>query len=83
MSFKEESEHLGLDQESGKWPAPEGDGEQKMFPESQNNRTKVERRVMMNKIVSARYLLKKKGGITTGNCKLILRQGHTIWSIMT
>ena len=28
VSYKEESEHLGLDQESGKWPTPEGDGEQ-------------------------------------------------------
>ena len=28
MSFKEEVEHLGLDQESGEWPQPGRDGEE-------------------------------------------------------
>ena len=28
MSFKEEAEHLGLDQESGEWPKPKRDGEE-------------------------------------------------------
>ena len=28
VSFKEEVEHLGLDQESGEWPKPEGDVEE-------------------------------------------------------
>ena len=32
VSFKEEDEHLGLDQESGVWPKPEKDGEEKNFP---------------------------------------------------
>ena len=28
MSFKEEAEHLGLDQESEEWPKPEKDGDE-------------------------------------------------------
>ena len=32
VSFKEEVEHLGLDQESGEWQPPEMDGEEKICP---------------------------------------------------
>ena len=31
VSFKEEVEHLGLDQESGEWPQPGRDGEEENF----------------------------------------------------
>ena len=31
VSFKEEVEHLGLDQKYGEWQPPEGDGEEENF----------------------------------------------------
>ena len=53
VSFKEDVEHFGLDQESEECQPPERDGEEENLSGESGGRTKVQRRVMMNKIVSA------------------------------
>ena len=52
-TFKEKVEHLGIDQEPGERPTPERDAEEENLSGRKKNGTKVHRRVMMSKIVSA------------------------------
>ena len=53
MSFKEEAEHLGLDQESGEWPKPERDGEEENWSGELEEWDDGRRRMMASKTVFA------------------------------
>ena len=53
LSFKEEAEHLGLDQESGEWPKPERDGEEENWSGELEERDDGRRRMMASKTVFA------------------------------
>ena len=49
MSFKEEAEHLGLDQEFGKWPKIEGDCEEENLSVESEEWEDDSERVLMTK----------------------------------
>ena len=53
VSFKEEAEHLRLDQESEEWPKTEWDSEERIFPGSRKNARMTQRRVVMTNTVFA------------------------------
>ena len=82
VPFKEEIEHLGLDQESGEWQPPERDGEEENLSGDSEEWDEGSEK-SADEQDSLCMILTEEGGITTGNSRLILRQRHTTWSIMT
>ena len=60
VTFSEEAEHLGLDQESGEWPTSEEDAEEEKSSGSPMNGKKTQRGAAMTKIVYAWYWQKRK-----------------------
>ena len=53
VAFKEETELLGLEQESGEWPTVEQDAEEKKLSGGVESGMKIRRRAAMTKIVYA------------------------------
>ena len=80
VSFKEE---VGLDQESGEWQPPERDVEEENLSRESEEWDKGSEESDDEQDNLCMILLNKKGGITPGNCKLIVHQVHINWSIMT